>query len=149
MKALFGVFYKLAGRDRMIIKAVILGIIEGLTEFLPVSSTGHLIIANKFIKFTGSFANAFDVVIQTGAILAVIIYFRDKLFPRTGNKNQSKKVFRLWFKVIIGFLPAMILGFLFKDYLEEHLFYPKPVAAALIFGALLLVYSEGRLKNRI
>lgn len=131
----------------MIIKAIILGIIEGLTEFLPISSTGHLIIANKFIKFTGSFANAFDVVIQVGAILAVIIYFKDKLFPKLGHSKQSKKVYRLWAKVVVGFLPAMVLGLLFNDLLEEHLFYPKPVALALIVGALLLLYAESRLKR--
>ncbi|MCX7883902.1 MAG: undecaprenyl-diphosphate phosphatase, partial [Caloramator sp.] len=131
----------------MIIKAIILGIIEGLTEFLPVSSTGHLIIANKFIKFTGSFANAFDVVIQVGAILAVIIYFKDKLFPKFGHGKQSGKVYRLWGKVVVGFLPAMVLGFLLNDFLEEHLFYPRPVAMALIVGALLLLYAENRLKR--
>lgn len=131
----------------MILKAIILGIIEGLTEFLPISSTGHLIIANKYIKFTGSFANVFDVVIQVGAILAVIIYFKDKLFPKLGHSKQSKKVYRLWAKVVAGFIPALVLGFLVKDYLEERLFYPKPVAIALIAGAILLLYTEARLKK--
>lgn len=131
----------------MIIKAIILGIIEGLTEFLPISSTGHLIIANKYIKFTGSFANVFDVVIQVGAILAVVLYFKDKLFPKLGRAKQSKKVYRLWAKVVVGFIPAMALGFLFKDYLEEHLFFPGPVAVALIVGAVLLLYAEARLKR--
>ncbi|WDC85037.1 undecaprenyl-diphosphate phosphatase [Caloramator sp. mosi_1] len=131
----------------MILKAIILGIIEGLTEFLPVSSTGHLIIANKYISFTGDFANAFNVVIQVGAILAVIFYYKDKIFPKFDNKIQTKKVFNLWYKVVVGFIPALILGFLFDDYIEEHFFNPRTVAYALIFGALLLLFAENRLKR--
>ncbi len=135
------------GGVKLILKAIILGIIEGLTEFLPVSSTGHLIIANKFISFTGDFANAFNVVIQVGAILAVIFYYKDKIFPKFDDKIQSKKVFNLWYKVVVGFIPALILGFLFDDYIEEHFFNPKTVALALIVGAILLLYAEARLKR--
>ena len=131
----------------MIFKAIVLGIVEGITEFLPISSTGHLIIVNHFIKFTGSFANVFDVVIQVGAILAVIIYFKDKLFPRFDNKKQSQNVYRLWAKVVVGFVPAAISGFLLKDYIDEHFFAPKPVAWALIAGAVLLLAVEARLKR--
>ncbi|KJS83514.1 MAG: UDP pyrophosphate phosphatase [Peptococcaceae bacterium BICA1-8] len=131
----------------MLLKAILLGIIEGLTEFLPISSTGHLIIANKFINFSGNFANTFTVVIQTGAILAVIIYFRDKLFPNVKSSINREKIFSLWSKVIVGFIPAAFLGLLLDEYIELRFFNPKTVALALIFGALLLIYSEGRLKR--
>jgi undecaprenyl-diphosphatase len=131
----------------MILKAIILGIIEGLTEFLPVSSTGHLIIANNYINFTGEFANIFAVVIQVGAIMAVVLYFKDKLFPKLDNKRQAKSVYNLWSKVVVGFIPAAILGLLFDDYIEEHFFNPVTVAMALIVGAILLLVSESRLKR--
>lgn len=119
----------------MILKAIILGIVEGLTEFLPISSTGHLILVNQYVEFTGKFANVFDVVIQVGAILAVVLYFKDKLFPKLNDKRQSQRVYSLWAKVVVGFIPAAILGFLFDDYIEEHFFNPKTVAMALIVGA--------------
>lgn len=132
----------------MILKAIILGIIEGLTEFLPVSSTGHLIIANRYIRFDDpKFTNVLDVVIQFGAILAVIIYFWNKIFPNFKDRRQSNRVYRLWGKVVVGFIPAMILGFLFDDYIEEHFFNPTTVAVALIFGAFLLLFAEARLKK--
>ncbi len=131
----------------MIIKAIILGIIEGLTEFLPVSSTGHLIIANKYLDFTGSFANTFAVVIQVGAIFAVLIYFKDKVFPRFNDKRGLSEYFSLWFKVAVGVIPAVILGLLFEDYIDEHFFNPTTVAVALIVGAVLLLYSERRSKT--
>lgn len=131
----------------MLLKAILLGIIEGLTEFLPISSTGHLIITNKFINFSGNFANTFTVVIQTGAILAVIIYFRDKLFPNFKSSINREKFFSLWSKVIVGFIPAALLGLLLDEYIEARFFNPKTVAFALIFGAILLIYSEGRLKG--
>ena len=78
-----------------ILKVIILGIVEGLTEFLPVSSTGHLIIVNDFVNFTGAFANMFNIVIQLGAILAVVIYFRNKLFPFGDKKTYSEKI-EIW-----------------------------------------------------
>jgi undecaprenyl-diphosphatase len=134
----------------MIIKAIILGIIEGLTEFLPVSSTGHLIIANRYLNFTGSFANAFAVVIQVGAIFAVVLYFKDKVFPEFGNKRRMAEYISLWTKVVVGVIPAVILGLLFDDYIEEHFFNPTTVAAALIFGAILLLLGErGQKKARV
>ena len=126
----------------MILKVIILGIIEGLTEFLPISSTGHLIIANKFIEFTGEFANMFDIVIQVGAIFAVVIYFRDKIFPNFKEKEQLKEKFYLWLKILVAFIPAAILGVLFNDKIEYYLFKPTPVAIALIVGGIFLVIAE-------
>lgn len=125
----------------MIFKAIILGIVEGLTEFLPVSSTGHLIIINKFIAFSGKFANVFDVVIQTGAILAVLIYFRKKLFPKFKKIKDIKK-YTIWFKIVTAFIPAAILGFLFDDMIEAKLFNTYSVAIALVVGALFMLFAE-------
>lgn len=132
----------------MIIKAIILGIIEGLTEFLPVSSTGHLIIANKYLNFTGAFANSFAIVIQVGAIFAVILFFKDKVFPKFDNKRRVAEYFSLWTKVVVGVLPAVVLGLLkFDEYVEEHFFNTTTVAIALIFGAFLLILGERRTKK--
>lgn len=132
----------------MILKAIILGIIEGLTEFLPVSSTGHLIIVGEYLKFANeSFSNVFNFVIQMGAILAVVIFFREKLFPKPGHRKQSKQVFNLWLKVAVGCIPAGILGFLFDDFMEAHFYNSVAVAIALIFGALLLIFAERKLKR--
>lgn len=132
----------------MILKAIILGIIEGLTEFLPVSSTGHLILFSQYVDFSGEFANTFNVVIQVGAILAVILYFWNKLFPKFDNKRQAREVYNLWIKVIIGVLPAVVLGVLFEDYIDKKLMgNSRAVAAALIVGAILLLISEKGLKR--
>ncbi len=128
----------------MILKAIILGIIEGLTEFLPISSTGHLIIANRFLDFEGSFANTFDVVIQVGAILAVVLYFRGRLVPDFRNKEDFNRKIRLWSKVLTGVIPAVILGVLFEDIIDKYLFNTTTVALALITGAFLLLYFENR-----
>ena len=131
----------------MIINAIILGIIEGLTEFLPISSTGHLILANKYISFTGDFANVFDVVIQIGAILAVIVYFKDKLIPSFSKTDNIRNYYDLWIKVAIGFIPAGILGFLFEKHIDKYLFNPVSVSIALIFGGILLFFAEKFVKK--
>ncbi|MBK5251574.1 MAG: undecaprenyl-diphosphate phosphatase [Peptostreptococcaceae bacterium] len=128
----------------MIIKAIILGIIEGLTEFLPISSTGHLIIANRYLDFQGPFANTFDVVIQVGAIFAVILYFRKKLIPDFKDNDDMTRKIRLWSKVFVGVVPAVILGVMFEDIIDKYLFNTVTVAWALIVGAFLLLYFENR-----
>jgi undecaprenyl-diphosphatase len=116
------------------IKAIILGIVEGFTEFLPISSTGHLILVNQFISFSKDFTLLFDIVIQLGAILAVLAYFRKKLWPLTG----------IWYKTIIGVLPAIVLGALFASKIEEKLFTPWVVAIALLVGGLIILIIERR-----
>lgn len=132
----------------LILIAIILGIIEGLTEFLPVSSTGHLIIFSHYVDFSGEFANTFNIVIQLGAIIAVVLYFWNKLFPNFKDKGQSRRVYRLWGKVVVGVIPAVIFGVLFEDAIDKYLMdNPLPVAAALIIGGLLLLYAERRLKR--
>ncbi len=129
-----------------IIKAIILGVVEGLTEFLPVSSTGHLIIANEFVNFRGGFAKMFDVVIQLGAILSVLVYFWDKLFPFDRNKTASEQLetWDIWKKTIVGVLPALVIGAVFGEYIEEKLFNPVTVAVVLLVGGIVLIGIEHR-----
>ncbi|KXL53866.1 undecaprenyl-diphosphatase [Anaerotignum neopropionicum] len=129
-----------------IIKAVILGIVEGLTEFLPVSSTGHLIIVNEFVDFTGSFAKMFDIVIQLGAILSVIVYFWHKLFPfgRSKTKLEKAETWNIWKKTIVGVFPALIFGAMLGKQIEEYLFNPITVALALLIGGIILIILEHR-----
>lgn len=114
------------------IKAVILGVVEGFTEFLPISSTGHLILVNQFITFDKQFTLLFDIVIQLGAILAVVVFFWKKIWPPTN----------IWLKAIIGVLPAIILGALFASKIEEKLFNPWTVAIALLVGGLIILFIE-------
>jgi undecaprenyl-diphosphatase len=131
------------------LQAVILGIVEGITEFLPISSTGHLIIVNRFINFQGEFAELFDIVIQLGAILSVVIYFWKRLVPFGGAKSAAEKaeVWTTWYKTIVAVLPALVLGALFEHTIKEHLFTPGVVAGALVVGGVLLIYIEGRHKT--
>ncbi|MBO7094282.1 MAG: undecaprenyl-diphosphate phosphatase, partial [Spirochaetia bacterium] len=131
------------------ITAVILGIIEGLTEFLPVSSTGHLIIAGRFLTFSDpAFENMFNIVIQFGAILAVVFYFWGDIFPFTRDKEKNRRIWKLWGLIVIAFLPAAVIGVLIDDWMEAHLFNPVSVAVALITGALLIFLAEARSSRR-
>lgn len=131
-----------------IIKVIILGIVEGLTEFLPVSSTGHLILMSRFMSLEGQFNDMFNIVIQSGAILAVIVYFWKKIFPPFPKKNDLKSMdkfknyINLWLKVVVAIIPAGVLGVLFEDKIEELLFNPLTVAIALIVGAIILLVIE-------
>lgn len=132
-----------------IIKVIILGIVEGLTEFLPVSSTGHLIIVSRYLSLEGQFNDIFNIVIQSGAILAVIIYFWRKVLPpmpkkNMGTKEQYKDYILLWVKVVVAVIPAAVIGLLFEEQIETVLFKPLPVAIALIVGAVMLIIVENR-----
>lgn len=130
-----------------IIKAIILGLVEGITEFLPISSTGHLILVNEWLSFSPSFTALFDVVIQLGAILAVIIVFWKKLWPF--GKDPVKKSVTLnvlsaniWYKTMLAVVPALILGALFGDIIEATLFNSVTVALALVVGGIILILIE-------
>ncbi|MDI6736654.1 MAG: undecaprenyl-diphosphate phosphatase [bacterium] len=139
-----------------ILVSVILGIVEGITEFLPVSSTGHLILAGHYLKFTGEKANAFDIFIQLGAILAVLGYFRRRLWwliqsllgkPGTPDSLPQDIARRFSLGIIIAFIPSAVLGFLFHDSIEDRLFTPKVVAYALIVGGLAILIIERCCQN--
>lgn len=145
-----------------IIKSIILGIIEGITEWLPISSTGHLIIADEFIKLgmTDEFMEMFNVVIQLGAILAVVVIFWNKMWPFTADKTKGynyitkgnglikKDVMDMWFKVIAAMLPAAIVGIPFDNYFEAHFHNWQVVSAALIVYGVLFIVIEKINKNR-
>src|SRR5574344_1866988 len=126
----------------LMIKAIILGIVEGITEFLPISSTGHMIIVGKFINFTGDFAKLFEIVIQLGAILAVVYLFRNKIGDSLKHLKPSENGFKLWTSLILAFIPAGIIGLLFHEVIEAHLMTPIPVAFALVIGGFWMIYAE-------
>lgn len=129
-----------------IIKSVILGIVEGITEWLPISSTGHLILVDEFIRMDASdaFKEMFDVVIQLGAIFAVVVLFWNKLWPFTDKAHGyiKKNTLTLWSKVIVAVLPAAVIGFLFDDWLDEHFYNPPVVAFTLILYGVLFIVVE-------
>ncbi|MFA6190313.1 MAG: undecaprenyl-diphosphate phosphatase [Candidatus Staskawiczbacteria bacterium] len=126
------------------ISAIILGIVEGFTEFLPISSTGHLILVNQFITFDKDFTFLFDIVIQLGAILAVVVYFWKRLWPFKKDITEGKKIWAIWFKTIIGVLPAVLLGALFASKIEEKLFNPWTVAITLLIGGIIILFIENK-----
>lgn len=134
------------------LKAVLFGIVEGITEWLPISSTGHLILLEEFIKLkvSGSFYEMFQVVIQLGAILAVLVLFFHKLNPFSGKKSELEKkdTWNLWFKVVAAVLPSAVLGLLFDDFLEEHLYNYVVVAIMLIVYGIAFLVAEKRNENR-
>ena len=132
-----------------ILKAVLFGIVEGVTEWLPVSSTGHIILLDEFIRLNASdeFKSMFDVVIQLGAILAVIVLFFQKLNPfafRTKTKEERKQTWVLWFKVIAAIIPSGVVGVLFDDWMDEHLHNGIVVAIALIVYGIAFILVERR-----
>ncbi len=125
-----------------IFSSLILGVVEGLTEFLPISSTGHLIIVNEWFSFGESFTTLFNVVIQLGAILAVVVLFFKKLSPFKKDHIETKKTWDIWKRTIIGVVPALILGFLLGDFIETHLFNPLTVSIMLIIGGIFLIFTH-------
>jgi undecaprenyl-diphosphatase len=129
-----------------VLKAVVLGIVEGFTEFLPISSTGHLILVNQVFSFEKRFTILFDIVIQLGAILSVLFYFRKRLWLFGKDQEKNKEILNLWQKTIVGVLPAIVLGFFLGETIEEKLFNPVTVALALIIGGIILILVER--KNR-
>lgn len=152
-----------------ILKVMILSVIEGLTEFLPVSSTGHLVLAEKVLTLRSTeFANAFGVIIQLGAIMSVVyLYFgdlnpisADKLLRKVSAQDYEQMKFsdklqhrdlatmRIWAKIIVGFFPAAVLGFLFDDFIDHYLFNEVTVAIALIFYGVVIILMESWQENK-
>jgi undecaprenyl-diphosphatase len=125
---------------------LILGIVEGLTEFLPVSSTGHLIVAGSFLGYTGERAKVFEIVIQAGAILAVCWEFRARLIGAVAGLRSDRVAQRFVVNLIVAFIPAAVLGLLFAKAIKRHLFAPLPVALAFIVGALVILWVERRMR---
>lgn len=128
------------------IKAILLGIVEGFTEFLPISSTGHLVLVEDFLSLDQgqAFTNTFHVAIQLPAIAAVVVYFWSRLWPFSGPREAQRQRLLLWTKIIIAVLPAVVLGLLFDDLIEAHLLAPVPVAIALLVGGIILIAIERR-----
>lgn len=135
-----------------ILKVIFLGIVEGITEWLPISSTGHMILINEFIKLnvSKSFMEMFLVVIQLGAILAVIVLYFNKLNPFSlkKSKNEKKDTWSLLFKILVACLPAGIIGLLFDDKIDALFYNYKTVAITLILYGILFIIFENRNKNR-
>lgn len=119
-----------------------MGLVEGLTEFLPISSTGHLILAGSLLNFTGEAAKVFDVAIQSGAMLAVIWEYRVRLATALSGVTRSAQAQRFWINLVVAFIPAAVLGFLFGKMVKAHLFKPVPVALAFIVGGLVILWVE-------
>lgn len=129
-----------------ILKAIIYGIVEGITEWLPISSTGHLILLEQLLplKASDAFMSMFDVVIQLGAILAVIVLFFHKLNPFSGRKSmvEKRQTWQLWFKVIVAVLPSVVLGLLLDDWMDAHLYNHVVVAIMLILYGVAFIAVE-------
>lgn len=136
-----------------IFKAIILGVVEGITEWLPVSSTGHMILVDEFLKLKVSpeFMEMFLVVIQLGAILAVILIFWNKIFPFSFKKGVKikKDIFDMWFKIVVACIPAAIVGLLFDDYLNALFYNPTTVAIMLILFGILFIVVENYHKDKL
>jgi undecaprenyl-diphosphatase len=135
-----------------LLKALFLGIVEGITEWLPISSTGHMILVDEFIQLNSSeaFKEMFFVVIQLGAILAVVLLFFHKLNPFSPKKSKQQKLdtMQIWYKVVVGAVPAAILGFLFDDWLDEHFYNYQTVAITLIIYGILFIVIENMNKGK-
>lgn len=127
-----------------LLKALVMGVVEGLTEFLPISSTGHLILAASLLDFTGERTKLFEVVIQTGAILAVLSIYAERLWGTVRGLGHDPRAQRFATNVIIGFLPAAALGALFSDFIKSVLFNPIVVATGFIVGGVIILWAERR-----
>jgi len=128
----------------ILLKALILGVVEGLTEFLPISSTGHLILAGDLLNFNNARGQLFEIVIQSGAILAVIWEYRVRIASVLCGLGRERLANRMVLNLAIAFLPLAILGLLFKKAIETYLFKPVPVALAFIIGAFFILWAERR-----
>ena len=132
----------------LLLKAAIMGIVEGLTEFVPISSTGHLILAGSLLDFTGETVKVFEIAIQSGAMLAVVWQYRERLLATALGLATDPLAQRFTRNVLIAFLPAVVLGLLFGSWVKSHLFAPVPVALSFIVGGLVILLVERRHRAR-
>jgi undecaprenyl-diphosphatase len=132
----------------ILLKAAVMGVVEGLTEFLPISSTGHLIMAASLLNFTGEKIKVFEVAIQTGAMFAVIWEYRAKLGATVRGVGHDPVARRFALNVLIAFIPAVVLGLAFGGFVKAHLFHPVPVALAFIVGGFVILWVEARHKKQ-
>jgi len=133
----------------LLLKAAILGIIEGLTEFLPISSTGHLILASTWLNFPSHIRSVFEIAIQPGAILAVCWEYRGRFIATFSGIADNALAQRFTLNLIIATAPAVMLGLLFKKHIEVYLFKPVPVALAFIIGGVIILVAERWYRNRV
>ena len=131
----------------LLIKAALMGIVEGLTEFLPISSTGHLILAGSLLDFTSETAKVFDIAIQTGAMFAVIWQYRVRLQATVAGLGSDAVARRFALNVLVAFIPAVVLGLALGKAVKAHLFHPVPVAMAFIVGGFIILWVEARQKR--
>ena len=132
----------------LLLKAAIMGVVEGLTEFLPISSTGHLILAGSLLGFTGEAAKVFDIAIQTGAMFAVIWEYRQRLWRTVAGVGHDPVAQRFVRNLLVAFMPAAVLGLLFGKIVKTHLFHPVPVAMAFIVGGVMILIVESWHRRR-
>jgi undecaprenyl-diphosphatase len=132
----------------LLLKAALLGIVEGLTEFLPISSTGHLILAASLLDFGGGSAKVFEIAIQTGAMFAVIWEYRERLARTVAGLGGDAVARRFAANVLVAFVPAVVFGLLLGKVIKERLFHPVPVALAFIAGGLVILWVEHRHRRR-
>lgn len=136
----------------LMFKAIIIGIVEGITEFLPISSTGHMIIVGNLINFQAptypkQYINTFEVVIQLGAILAIVVLYWDKIKDSLKNIMPGQSGFKLWFNIFVAFLPSAIVGLLLHKAIEAKLFNAVTVSLALIVGGFLMIFMENKYRR--
>jgi undecaprenyl-diphosphatase len=133
----------------LLLKSAVMGVVEGLTEFLPISSTGHLILAGSLLGLADAKAKVFDIAIQTGAILAVVIVYWQRLRDAVTQLPSSETARRFVVNVAIGFLPAVLLGLAFGKAIKENLFNAPVVATTFILGGLVILWAESRARNAV
>ncbi len=137
----------------VLIKAALMGIVEGLTEFLPISSTGHLILAGSLLDASQSMGKevtqVFDIAIQTGAILAIVLVYWQRLLQTVQGIGHEVKAQRFAINVVVGFLPAVLLGLLFGKVIKAHLFTPQVVASTFIIGGIIILWAEKRAASAV